>query len=178
MTTAIPCHASLRVGTGSGCTDSVGNGHSPVLHAVQDPKIGCWLTWERNVQARRQACKHKTGGPKQKEDGCSDLRRHQVTPESSTATGQLTPGSDLCEMRWGKNIGDPYFCLGEALQLGARMLDYLSQTSKAVYHPGAPLREASGVTFHRFCSIVATFYRLFKIACSLAFTLFTSILLA
>ena len=88
------------------------------------------------------------------------------------------PGSDLCEMRWGKNIGDPYFCLGEALQLGARMLDYLSQTSKAVYHPGAPLREASGVTFHRFCSIVATFYRLFKIACLLAFTLFTSMLLA
>ena len=34
-------HASLRVGAGPECTNGVGNSHSPVFHAVQDPKIGC-----------------------------------------------------------------------------------------------------------------------------------------
>ena len=161
-----------------GSTHRVRHGNSPVCCCLQNAQIKSMKSSEGGAEATWHGCGCEPARSIRNECCCRFLRGHQVTPASSTATGQLTPGSDLCEMRWGKNIGDPYFCFGEALQLGAGMLDYLSQTSKAVYHPGAPLREASGVTFHRFCSIVATFYRLFKMACSLAFTLFTSILLA
>ena len=135
-----------------GSTHRVRYGNSPVCWCLQNAQIKSMKSSRGGAEATWHGCGCEPARSIQIECCCRFLRGHQVTPVSSTATGQLMPGSDLYEMRWGKNIGDPYFCFGEPLQLGSEMQNYLFRTGWTAHYPGALLRENSGVTFHRFCS--------------------------
>ena len=135
-----------------GSTHRVRYGNSPVCWCLQNAQIKSMKSSRGGAEATWHGCGCEPARSIQIECCCRFLRGHQVTPVSSTATGQLMPGSDLYEMRWGKTFGDPYFCFGEPLQLGSEMQNYLFRTVELLCYPRALLRKKSGDDFHRFCS--------------------------
>ena len=86
-----------------GSTHRVRYGNSPVCWCLQNAQIKSMKSSRGGAEATWHGCGCAPARSIQIECCCRFLRGHQVTPVSSTATGQLMPGSDLYEMRWGKS---------------------------------------------------------------------------